>query len=314
MSSSEKVAKNILLNISRFEASIDKYTRQLGDQDKLVDEWQEKYRSLLKELESLKEDVHHMEGRENLEIYMKYKDQEQTVYSQEQGHLHMNKIVTLVKTELENVRSAFLLACEIVQQTYQVMRTNNVTMDGLLKKKHQKLLKLIEGKVSIKFADEDENSFEALSKIRALDFIKEQTGGKRLLQVDRVINGITSKRRRLAVDEDMSLPPVPPFASTSSNSNHILSGIEPLSDNIGGDIPSSSTMNHTFKVLTDHKPNLPVPDVASKYPKEMKKKSSPKRIGKATNENKKLSPYRLKRSPGHIKKPLPPGNVHSFLI
>ncbi|XP_055689534.1 kinesin-like protein KIF18A isoform X2 [Lutzomyia longipalpis] len=294
-------------DISRLEASIDKYSRQVDDQKKMMDEWQGKYQALVMELDALRQDIQGTAGQEMVEMYMKAKERERTIMYQDQRHLHINKMMTLIKNDMESGKAAQLMGCELVQQMYLLMRANNVAMDVNLKRKLQKLAKLIEGKASIKFADDDqEDSFEALSKIRVLDFdvaVVGVGGGKRMLEDDSM--GMPAKRKRLLMDEaaaSTSLPPVPLFAPPNPNETHVMSGVAPLED-----APAAQEMNHTFRVstvLTDQKRNL-----SGNSTKAHAVRSSPKRLAglsKATNnENKRNSPYRVKKSPRTMKRPIP---------
>uniref|UniRef100_A0A7G3AN06 Ribosome-recycling factor, mitochondrial n=1 Tax=Lutzomyia longipalpis TaxID=7200 RepID=A0A7G3AN06_LUTLO len=300
-------AEKIHDDISRLEASIDKYSRQVDDQKKMMDEWQGKYQALVMELDALRQDIQGTAGQEMVEMYMKAKERERTIMYQDQRHLHINKMMTLIKNDMESSKAAQLMGCELVQQMYLLMRANNVAMDVNLKRKLQKLAKLIEGKASIKFADDDqEDSFEALSKIRVLDFdvaVVGVGGGKRMLEDDSM--GMPAKRKRLLMDEaaaSTSLPPVPLFAPPNPNETHVMSGVAPLED-----APAAQEMNHTFRVstvLTDQKRNL-----SGNSTKAHAVRSSPKRLAglsKATNnENKRNSPYRVKKSPRTMKRPIP---------
>uniref|UniRef100_A0A1B0DBK8 Uncharacterized protein n=1 Tax=Phlebotomus papatasi TaxID=29031 RepID=A0A1B0DBK8_PHLPP len=215
----------------------------------------------------------------------------------------------LMKNELDNMKNALLLSCEIIQQNYLLMRANKYTMDVNMKRKYQKLVKLVEGKANIKFADEEqEDSFESLSKIRALDFGMGigVIGGKRLQEADDVINRNPAKRKKLIMDD--GVPPVPLFAPSDPNATQILSGIEPLESATNEPEGGLGTeMNHTFRVpsvLTEQKNNVPGPSVH--LAKNFKLKSSPKRFNKVTsNENKRISPYRMKKSPKTIRKHAP---------
>lgn len=296
-------------NISRLEASIDKYSRQLDDQKKIIVEWETKYNNLLEDLQKLRQEMQERKGHEMLEMYMRNKDLERKVLYQDQGQLHTTKTMILMKNELDNMKNALLLSCEIIQQNYLLMRANKYTMDVNMKQKYQKLVKLVEGKANIKFADEDqEDSFESLSKIRALDFGMGigVIGGKRLQEADDVINRNPAKRKKLIMDD--GVPPVPLFAPSDPNATQILSGIEPLEIATNGPEGGlGAEINHTFRVpsvLTEQKNNVPGPSVH--LAKNFKLKSSPKRFNKVTsNENKRTSPYRMKKSPKTIRKYAP---------
>ncbi|XP_059613334.1 kinesin-like protein KIF18A [Phlebotomus argentipes] len=290
-------------DISRLEASMDKYSRQMDEQNGIMSELMDKYKTLWDELQVMRKEVQESNDHEILVVHMRNKDLEQKIVSQDQQLLHMEKMISVMRNEWENAKSALLVGCELVQQMFLLMRANNNTMDVNLKRKLQRLQKLIDGKASIKFADEDQNdSFEALSRVRVLDFVGGVAGGKRLQEADDAIFRNPAKRKRLIMDG--TVPPVPLFAPASSSGANILSGVEPL----GEDPPHEPEMNHTFRVstvLTDQKRNVTA-QTSGPNGVNLKMKSSPKRFNKVNNENKRMSPYRSKKSPKMVRKPIAP--------
>lgn len=69
---------------------------------------------------------------------------------------HMNKIFSEYKIETEIMSNTIIKACEVIQEDYLLLRSLK-ELDNDTLEKYQKIVKMLQGQRSVKFADDDSN-------------------------------------------------------------------------------------------------------------------------------------------------------------
>ena len=108
----------------------------------------------MRALECLRTEIREANLYNELETYLEKKHAEAENAKLIMKIEHMNKVNNEYKVETENLTNIVTKACEVIQENYLLLRSmgelDNATLD-----KFQKIMKLLQGQRSVKFAEDD---------------------------------------------------------------------------------------------------------------------------------------------------------------
>lgn len=172
-------------DINRFEASIDRFSKQIFKQKEDLSRWRKKLQESLRDLSKLHKEIKEAKCCSILQIYQRSKDLEIQNSKQNIKTNHIVKINTFYHMDSENLRRMFSLACEIIQKNYLVLNYDH-SVDSELKARLEKLSRLMNGH-GIKFKDDENKSSDDELELTFDEFVSDdgkgielQLNGKRM--------------------------------------------------------------------------------------------------------------------------------------
>lgn len=275
-------------DIAKLKASTDKYGKQIKSQREYLTVCRTNLNASLNELNGLLADIKVAGLEDKLNLFIANKDYEMELYYSKVAREHCNKLNVLFKTEMDHLKDALMLSCDLNQQFYLQMRGNNIEFHSSMQEQQDRLLKLIEGKSNIKFSDD--NLQDSLCQLSNLSKESDIGGSPEDLQSNVTVTLAGKKRRNLfdieADEQDehldvemeqaiknrklriLDFPPVPMFntvianMATERNINEtvvvqsgkptMVEGVEELNDNFNStfQMPTKSTTSSTVNMLT----------------------------------------------------------------
>ncbi|XP_055841364.1 kinesin-like protein KIF18A [Episyrphus balteatus] len=143
---------------SRFEASIDRFGKQIFKQKEDLVRWRKKLQESLKDIKKLNKEVNEAKCSNILQIYLTRKGMEVQTSKQNIKTNHIAKLNSLYHADYEHLVEMFSLGCEIVQKDYVILKFD-VGIASEHSEKLEKLRKLMNGN-GIKFKDDENKESE----------------------------------------------------------------------------------------------------------------------------------------------------------
>ncbi|XP_055914220.1 kinesin-like protein KIF18A [Eupeodes corollae] len=144
-------------DISRFEASIDRFGKQIFKQKEDLVRWRKKLQESVKDLKKLSKEVKEAKCSNILKIYLEKKDLEIQKSKQNIKTNHIAKLNSLYHADFEHLVQMFSLGCEIIQRDYVILSFSGIDTEH--RTKLEKLRKQMNGN-GIKFKDEENKDSE----------------------------------------------------------------------------------------------------------------------------------------------------------
>lgn len=139
----------------RLGASIDKYKKEVSRiRTEESSRWAKRFKEAKGALDSLKEEILEKGMQADLEHYIQQKDVELENSKLLLKTMHVDKVNNVYQMELENSNKSLLIAIEIVQGNYLLLRSMG-ELDNSMEEKLQGLLKALQGQRNVKFAEEE---------------------------------------------------------------------------------------------------------------------------------------------------------------
>lgn len=107
-------------------------------------------------MDNLKNEIKEATSRKELESYVQLKEAEIENEKLSLKIDHTNKINNEYKIETEIMTNIIINACEVIQDNYLLLRSLN-QLDNETLEKYQKLVKMLQGQRTVKFADDENN-------------------------------------------------------------------------------------------------------------------------------------------------------------
>ncbi|KAL7037236.1 hypothetical protein ACKWTF_009125 [Chironomus riparius] len=142
------------MDLSKLDKTIDKFTKEIARKNEDLTKWTKRFSDIMRALECLKAEIREENLYNELEMYLEKKHTEAENAKLVMKIDHMNKVNNEYKIETENLTNIITKACEAIQENYLLLRSmgelDNATLD-----KFQKIVKLLQGQRSVKFAEDD---------------------------------------------------------------------------------------------------------------------------------------------------------------
>lgn len=141
-------------DLSKLDKTIDKFSKEIARKNEDLSKWTKRFSDIMRALECLKAEIREANLYNELETYLEKKHAEAENAKLIMKIEHMNKVNNEYKIETENLTNIVTKACEVIQENYLLLRSmgelDNATLD-----KFQKIVKLLQGQRSVKFAEDD---------------------------------------------------------------------------------------------------------------------------------------------------------------
>lgn len=153
---------SILQDLSRLEASIEKYSKEASRiRNEDSSRWIKRFKEAGRDLDILKREIAEQGMSTALDVYLQKKTVELENAKLHLKTVHVHKINSVYQNELDNWNKVVIQAAEIIQQNFLLLRSMGELDNGMLDKL-QRLGKLLQGERSVKFVEMDApNSAEA---------------------------------------------------------------------------------------------------------------------------------------------------------
>ncbi|XP_070498276.1 kinesin-like protein KIF18A [Chironomus tepperi] len=142
------------MDLSKLDKTIDKFSKEISRKNEDLAKWTKRFSDIMRGLECLKAEIREANLYNELETYLEKKHAEAENAKLVMKIDHMNKVNNEYKVETENLTNIVTKACEVIQENYLLLRSmgelDNATLD-----KFQKIVKLLQGQRSVKFAEDD---------------------------------------------------------------------------------------------------------------------------------------------------------------
>ncbi|XP_053686721.1 kinesin-like protein KIF18A [Sabethes cyaneus] len=148
--------KHLNEDITRLEASIDSFNKQIAQQKVELDRWTKRYKDAYKSLKTLRAEVESSEQASTLNSYFKAKEQELAVDKSHLKMIHVVKIHQIYVDENQQWEKISRLSADIIQQNYLLLR-NMDRLDNATLEKMKKLMRLNHCQRGVKFPDDNDN-------------------------------------------------------------------------------------------------------------------------------------------------------------
>ncbi|XP_055534442.1 kinesin-like protein KIF18A [Wyeomyia smithii] len=148
--------KHLNEDITRLEASIDRFSKQIARQRDELNRWTKRYKDAYKSLKTLRTEVDSSEVANSLNAHFKAKEQELAVAKSHLKMIHVVKINQIYVDENRQWEKISQLSADIIQQNYLLLR-NMDCLDNTTLEKMEKLIRLNHCQRGVKFADDNDN-------------------------------------------------------------------------------------------------------------------------------------------------------------
>lgn len=138
------------------DKTIEKFNKEAQFKGEELTRWTKRFGESKKILDNLKNEIKEAAYKKELESYVTMKEGEVENEKLSLKIDHMNKINNEYKIETEIMSNIISNACEVIQDNYLLLRSMN-ELDNETLEKYQKLVKMLQGQRSVKFADDENN-------------------------------------------------------------------------------------------------------------------------------------------------------------